>query len=167
MDKFEQVRLLITTAPNKGNKCRTDVLNRLIPYDVEVRIEEPIKNVLLVYSKLPSVQCYGLVMSAPPACARKVYPVVQVTRAEYREIITSSLAMLQGKGGSVYVECILRSGNLDCRTLQMALGGYLRDKFKIDSKNFNLKLSINVLGEICTISLLRKDQEKVSVKSLS
>ncbi|BCS91738.1 THUMP domain-containing protein [Metallosphaera javensis (ex Sakai et al. 2022)] len=167
MEGFDGIRLLITTAPNKGNRCRTDILNRLIPHDVEVRVEEPVRNVLLVYSKLSSIQCYGLVMSAPPACAKKIYPVDLVVRSDYRDIINSSLSVLRDKSGSLYVECILRSGNLDCRTIEMAVGGYLKDRFRIDSRNFDIKLTINIIRQISVISLLKRGQEKVSVKSLS
>ncbi|MEM3213721.1 MAG: hypothetical protein QXX88_02375, partial [Metallosphaera sp.] len=51
----KRIALIATTAPNKGSKCRLDLLNRLIPCDPDVLIEEPIKNVLLVRSNLPSL----------------------------------------------------------------------------------------------------------------
>ncbi|WP_240938752.1 THUMP domain-containing protein [Metallosphaera hakonensis] len=161
------MRLVVTTAPNKGNKCRLELLNRLIPDDPEARVEERVRNVLLVFSDLPSLVCYGRVISAPPACARKVYPVFLSVNTDYKELIIASTQLLHNKEGSIYIECIVRSGTFDCRAIQMAIGGMIRDRFKIDSKNFDLKLSINVIGNVSTLSLLKPGQEKVSVHSLS
>ncbi|QKQ99562.1 hypothetical protein GWK48_03385 [Metallosphaera tengchongensis] len=156
--------LLITTAPNKGRKCRIEVLNRILPHDSEASVDEVVANVLLVNSKLPSQLCYGLVISAPPACARKVYPIVLFSPSTYQDVLETSKLLLDRLRGTSYVECFVRGGSLDCRVLQMAIGGLLKDT-KIDSKNYSIKLTLNVLKDVTTFSLLSKGQEKVSVKS--
>lgn len=159
--------LLVTTAPNKGTLCAIEIANRIMIRDPLVKITEEVQNVLVVYSVLQSRICYGLVVSAPPACARKIFPIHAVARPDYGAVISEAKRLLnETNARTLYVDCYNRGGRLSCRTLEMAIGGSVSGIAKIDSRTPEVRCVVNVLKDSVMISILKKDEEKLSVRSL-
>ncbi|MCI2415023.1 MAG: THUMP domain-containing protein [Candidatus Aramenus sp.] len=165
----KEVKLVITTAPSKGKKCVSEVLNRIILKDETAKAEEVVQNVVLVKTSLPSFEAYGLVISAPPSCARKIFPVLRsFPSSDVRAIIDEiSELLLKSKVTKFFVNCYVRTSDFDCKVLEIGIGLRLKGIAEVDYKNPEKVVHVNVINGTAYVSLMGKDQEKVSVKSLS
>ncbi len=160
-------KVILTTGNNKGRKCAVEVLNRVIPYDEEVKVEEEVRNVISVYSKLDPLTLYGLLRSAPPSSAFKIFPLMKATSENAKEGITEGINMLVNKKiQKFYVECYKRGGLVDCRELEIGIGMGMRGKGTVNYQDPDSVLFINVMKNFIGLSLLKKGQEKLSASTL-
>ncbi len=164
-----EVKLIVTTAPSKGEKCVSEILNRIIPKDEAACAEEVVQNVVVVRTALPPLEAYGLVISAPPSCARKVFPVALSFASNDVKAVIDGISefLLKLRLSRFFVNCYVRSGDFDCKVLEIGVGLRLKGIAEVDYKNPEKVVHVNVIHDKVYISVLGKGQEKVSVKTLS
>ncbi|BBG23956.1 THUMP domain-containing protein [Sulfuracidifex tepidarius] len=160
-------KVILTTGNNKGRKCAAEVLNRVIPYDENARVEEEVRNVISVYSKLDPLTLYGLLRSAPPSSAFKIFPLMTTTGADAKEAIKEGIITLENKKiQKFYVECYKRGGEINCRELEIGIGMGMRGKGTVNYTDPDSVLFINVMRNFIGLSVLKKGQEKLSASTL-
>ena len=168
---MEEPKLLLTVKNNKNNKCILEILNRLYLKDLDAKAEEILQNVILVFTKLSPIVSYGLLISAPPSCLAKIYPIDLVIHStDEKVIIEKVVEYIKGISPKVfesfYVDCYKRGINLDCREIEIGIGLGLRGFAKTDFKNPDKVVVVNVVRDTAYLSIIRKGQEKVSVNPL-
>jgi len=160
-------KLLITTKPGKMKKCIIEVLNSFLRYDQDSNIVEVSSNVLLLNSSLNPNVAYGVIISRPPSCISKVYPIHLSINSTSEKIIIESIKeyFLQNFRNikSAYCRCYNRNIKFDCRSLEMGVGMALKDNILINYKNPDIVIVVNVIPNYALISFIKKAQEKVSV----
>ncbi|BAB65464.1 THUMP domain-containing protein [Sulfurisphaera tokodaii] len=166
---MEEPKLILTVKNNKNNKCIIEILNRLYLKDLNSKAEEIIKNVILVYTSLTPIMAYGLLISAPPSCLAKIYPVDLVIHSvKEREIIDKITEFLKKniQFKTFYVDCYDRGIKINCREVEIGIGIGLRGFASVDYKNPEKVIVVNVIKDSTYMSVIKKGQEKVSVISL-
>jgi len=168
---MEEPKLLLTVKNNKNNRCVLEILNRLYLKDLDAKAEEILQNVILVFTKLSPIISYGLLISAPPSCLAKIYPIDLVLHStDEKVIIEKVVEYIKGISPklfeSFYVDCYKRGIDLDCREIEIGIGLGLRGFAKTDFKNPDKVVVINVVKDTAFLSIIKKGQEKVSVNPL-
>lgn len=160
-----QPKLIITTFPGKSKKCENEILNRILIRDDSAEVKEIIPNVFFLYTSLTPVEAYGLLISAPPSCVAKIFTIDAIVSNVSNIYSVAKTLLLSRKMEKFYVDCINRnSKEIDCRTLEIGIGLGVKDFLKVDYKNPDYVLFINLINNQAYLSLMRKGQEKVSVK---
>lgn len=167
---MEEPKLLLTVRNNKNNRCGIEILNRLFLKDINARITEIIKNVILVYSTISPLVAYGLIISAPPSCVSKVFPIeLIIPSIDEQVIINRVIAYVKEKSIPIktfYVDCYHRGVKIDCREVEIGIGIGLRDYAKVDFENPDKVIVINSVVDTSYLSIIKKGKEKLSVNSL-
>ncbi|AWR97043.1 RNA methyltransferase [Acidianus sulfidivorans JP7] len=162
-----QPKLIITTKPGKSRKCGIEILNRILLKDENAKVEEIIPNVYFLFTSLPSLQAYGLIISAPPSCIAKIFIVDQILDNTNELYDIAKQLLISKKTKKFYVECINRNTkNADCRSIEIGIGLSVKNIIGIDYKNPDYILFVNIINGKYYLSLMRKGEEKLSVKSL-
>lgn len=162
-----QPKLIITTLPGKSKKCGSEILNRILIKDENATTKEIIRNVFLVYTILNPVEAYGLIISAPPSCIGRIFTIDYIISDMNTIYLLAKKLLLSKKIEKFYVECINRNcPNINCRALEIGIGIGVKDLIKVDYKNPDYVLFINLINNEAFLSLMKKGQEKVSVRSL-
>jgi len=160
-------KAIVTTGNNKGRKCSVEVLNRLLPHDDTATVKEEVRNVISIYSKLDPLVIYGLIRSAPPSSAFKIFPFIDVAPADSRTATSKGIELLtMKKVSSFYVECHQRGGQIKCRELEISIGIAMKGKAKVDYSSPQSVLFMNVFRDFIGLSLFKKGQEKLSANTL-
>jgi tRNA acetyltransferase TAN1 len=160
-------KVLVTTASNKGNKCIVEILNRIFIKDPNAIAKEITQNVIIVETSLSPLEAYGLIISAPPSCAKKVFPINMVLPLDSKLIICKIYEYLVNLHISrFFVNCFVRSGNFDCKMLEIGIALKVKGIINVDYRNPDKVVNLNIVKDFVYVSILNKDQEKVSVKSL-
>lgn len=167
---MEDPKLLVTVKNNKHNRCIIEILNRLYLKDINANAFEVINNVILVFTTLSPDISYGLLISGPPSCVAKAFPIHLVIRSTREdEIIKNVVDFVKSRYHELrtfYVDCYSRGIEVDCREIEIGIGLGLRGIMKTDFKNPERVITINVVKDSSYLSLIRKGQEKVSVNPL-
>ncbi|BFH73533.1 THUMP domain-containing protein [Sulfurisphaera javensis] len=167
---MEEPKLILTVKNNKNNKCIIEILNRLFLKDINSRAEEVVKNVILVYTSLSPIIAYGLIISAPPSCVSKIYPIdFSVNTINEQDIITYFVKYIKEKNGTFktfYVDCYDRGVKVNCREIEIGIGIGLKDLAKVNFEKPDKVIVVNVVKDSAYLSIINKGQEKVSVNSL-
>lgn len=168
---MEEPKLLLTVKNNKNNRCIIEILNRLYLKDLNAKAEEVIQNVILVFTTLSPTVSYGLLISAPPTCLAKIYPIDLVIYSTNEKVIIEKVVnYIKGISPKAfetfYVECHKRGIDLDCREIEIGIGLGLRGFAKTDFKNPDRIVVVNVVKNAAYLSIIKKGQEKVSVNTL-
>jgi tRNA acetyltransferase TAN1 len=160
-------KAIVTTGNNKGKKTTIELINRLLPYDNDVEIKEEIKNVLSIYSKLSPMEIYGLIASAPPSSAFKIFPFMDVAELQIETIIKKGVNLLLSKKvKKFYVECIQRTKEVNCREVEIGIGISMRGKAEVNYNEPDYVLFANIMKSFLGFSLFKNGQEKLSVSTL-
>lgn len=160
-----QPKLIITTLAGKSKKCKVEILNRILIKDENAIADEVIPNVFLVYTTLSPLEAFGLIISAPPSCIAKIFTIDSIVSDMSNIYSVAKDLLLSKKTEKFYVECINRnSRDIDCRTLEIGIGLSVKDFIKVDYKNPDHILFINLINNQAYLSLMKKGQEKVSGK---
>ncbi|AWR95960.1 THUMP domain-containing protein [Acidianus brierleyi] len=160
-------KVLVTTASNKGNKCVVEILNRIFIKDSNAIAKEITQNVIIVETSLSPIETYGLIISAPPACAKKIFPINMILPLDTKLIICKvSECLTKLHISKFFVNCYVRSGNFDCKMLEIGIALKLKGLLSVDYKTPDKVVNLNIIKDTVYVSILNKDQEKVSVKSL-
>ncbi|NON61510.1 RNA methyltransferase [Acidianus sp. RZ1] len=159
--KGKQPRLIVTTYTGKDKKCIPEILNRLFISDPYAEAFEIKKNVILVYSTLSSIEAYGLLRSAPPSCAAKVFYIDLVVKIDELKTLFDSVTkiLLNKKIDRFYVECINRGSNVDCREIEIGIGIAMKNFAVVDFSSYNI-VFINIINNYAYVSVMNKGQEK-------
>lgn len=169
--EMREVKAILTVKNNKNNKCVIEILNRLYIRDMKAEAQEIVKNVILVYSSLSPVEVYGLLISAPPSCLAKIFPVIYIINSVKEEkIITDTvnfIKSLKDKFSTFYVECYDRGIRVNCREIEIGIGLGLKDIMKVNFEKPDKVIVVNVIKDTTYVSVINKGQEKVSVTPLS
>lgn len=168
---MKEPKLLLTIKNNKNNRCIIEILNRLYLKDLNAKAEEVIRNVVLVFTTLSPIVSYGLLISAPPSCLAKIYPIdLVVYSTDEKQIIEKAVSYIKGVSPRIfdtfYVDCYSRGIDLNCREIEIGIGLGLRGFAKTDFKNPDRIIVVNVVKDSAYLSIIKKGQEKVSVNSL-
>ncbi|ARM75684.1 THUMP domain-containing protein [Acidianus manzaensis] len=162
-----QPKLIITTKPGKSKKCRSEILNRILLKDENCKLEEVIPNVYLLYTGLSALQAYGLIISAPPSCIARIFIINQILSDINTIYNSAKQLLLSNNAKKFYVECINRnSKNIDCRSIEIGIGLSVKDLVNVNYKDPDYILFVNIINNEFYLSLMKKGEEKVSVRSL-
>ncbi|AOL15735.1 RNA methyltransferase [Sulfolobus sp. A20] len=160
---MEEIKCLITTKTGKAIKCIPEILNRLLIKDPNAKVIEYTKNVLLISSLLDPLTIYGLLISHPPSCAEKIFPFQLITKPLEKDLVEKTINYIRQNFNDLkkfYVRCINRNSNINCKTIEIAIGIGLKNFWQVDFKNPEIIIYVNALKDFCGISFLRKGQEK-------
>ncbi|WP_338601441.1 THUMP domain-containing protein [Sulfolobus tengchongensis] len=157
-------KALVTTKPGKSEKCVNEILNKILLKDVDAKVVEYVKNVLVIYSNLDPLIIYGMLFSSPPSCAEKIYPFqLIINTSDEREIILNSVVFARQKlkdFKKFYVKCYNRGIKVNCKEIEIGVGIGLKDLASVDFKDPEVIVHINVLNSLAGVSILKKGQEK-------
>ncbi|AHC51243.1 RNA methyltransferase [Sulfolobus acidocaldarius SUSAZ] len=165
---MERPTLLLTAKKNKDNICLIEILNRILIKDMNATAVEIVKNVIILYSNLNPMEAYGLLISGPPSCVAKIFPIHGIIDSiSEAEVIRKSVDLCKNVlKNTFYVQCYSRGVKVNCREIEIGIGIGLKGITKVDFKSPELIVFVNVVRDKSYISLLKKGGEKVSVKSL-
>jgi len=168
---MEEPKLLLTVRNNKNNRCIIEILNRLYLKDLNAKAEEVIRNVITVFTTLSPIISYGLLISAPPSCLAKIYPIDLVVHSTDENLIIEKIvSYIRGLSLRIfetfYVDCYNRGIDLNCRQIEIGIGLGLRGYAKTDFKNPDKIIVVNVVKNSAFLSIIKRGQEKVSVNPL-
>jgi len=162
---------LLTAWTGKEHRCVEDILNALLPYDQTVEVRQLTKaSFLISSSKLGANTIVSFIRRTPPSCAAHVFPVHASARSDIIEISNVVKNLVEAderlRGKRFYADCRVRSGEFECRAVEIAIGTALRGQATVDFKSPDFVILVNVFKDLALISIL-KEVDKNFRKGLS
>ncbi|TRM80528.1 RNA methyltransferase, partial [Sulfolobus sp. A20-N-F6] len=96
-------------------------------------------------------------------CAEKIFPFQLITKPLEKDLVEKTINYIRQNFNDLkkfYVRCINRNSNINCKTIEIAIGIGLKNFWQVDFKNPEIIIYVNALKDFCGISFLRKGQEK-------
>lgn len=160
-------RLLVTARTGKEAVLRRELEDLLYHLDPSVRVEPSgYRDVLLVFSPLPSEALFRAVMKRPPSSGARCVPVRLCVGASLGDILAASREISRLLGGSSFrVECVRRGGFVgSCRGVEIALARALSSSGAgpPDPRGGSLVVKVEVVGGRALIGVVRAGGDRLS-----
>ena len=165
--------VLITVPHNKESSAKIEILDCIFPVDYEAEfLESGYRGLLILKSnKINSDEIVNILKECPTAYVYKVIPVDIIVESNILSILKAIIELVKEKTGRIKIECHKRGKNIEsAHELKVIIGEKLKELgYKIDYKNPELILFINIIGEKTAITFgpLNRIIKKLSLNSLS
>ncbi len=156
MDPCKDLKLIITCPHSKEDIAGIEVLDLLVPYDMESRAAKTaFRGVLLIYSpNLSSWDAWRIVMGGPTAYVFRVVPVETCVKSSLDEIVSSSVRLSErilGNCNTFMVKCVRRGRKIKSSLeLCKIVGARVAEKTgaKVSLANPDYIIFIEIVGDI-------------------
>jgi tRNA acetyltransferase TAN1 len=148
--------LAIITVPHKKEaSAKIEILDCILPRDYEAEVlESGFQGVLILKSKINSDEIVNILKECPTAYVYKVIPVDIIVESNISSILKAIIDLVKGKTGRIKIECCKRGKAIESSyELKLMIGEKLKELgYKIDYKNPELLLFINIIGDKTAIT---------------